>query len=250
MKKPTRLQILIRSFSFSVATTIFFATLLQTAGKNEFPQFRESLSDRLADFFPFWTFFFFLLVLFTGYVLFAFYHYANTKSDWIFSEDGVLLFDREQHIAISVPTIKKILLSISEGKDKTNVADRLYNTGVQAGLRFGAEFSEIYERQSEGLTTKPWSQLTDNEKLDAWEQYDSTVGWGKIRAHKYQKKRVVTVNFQHPSLYNDKGGELFSWLLAGYSQKIVSSLIGCTANFDSETGFLHDAGLLELTYTY
>jgi hypothetical protein len=154
------------------------------------------------------------------------------------------------HIAINVATLKSILRTLANETAKGRANEILYRAGELAGKRFGGAFKEIYVSQVEPHGNKPWVELSDNEKLDAWERYDATVGWGQINAHKFESSSIVDVVYRHPTLYEGPGGELFSWLLAGYSKEVAAALLGRDMHFDPQTGFVRDEGILRLHYTY
>ena len=250
MGKPTRLRIMLTAASTAAAATAIAAGVVETASEGQFAALREAITGILSGWFPFWLAFFALTGLLAGAVQLAFFYNSANTNGAILSKDGILLFDREQHIAINVATLKSILSTLAREAPKGRANDLLYKAGWLAGQRFGEGFEEIYITQIEPHGAKKWSQLNDNDKLDAWERYDATVGWGQINAHKYESNAIVDVVFRHPTLYSGTGGELFSWLLAGYSQQVAGALIGRELQFSYSDGLVRDDGILRLHYTY
>lgn len=250
MNKPKRIALIFRAAVFAGAITVGLAGVLQTAALGDFESLRGEAGKLLSNFYGFWALFLLVTLLIVALVQLLFYYNAQGRSERIFSQDGILLFDREQHIAISVPTMKAILLSLAGEVDAKRAAQLLYHSGQIAGRRFGEAFRTIYIEQIQPHGEKPWSSLGDNEKLDAWERYDSTAGWGNLRARKYREKAIVTVEFRHPTLYEGAGGHLFSWLLAGYSQEVVAALLGRQVSFEANSGFGREEGFLWLSFSY
>jgi hypothetical protein len=250
MKKLTRLEIFTGSMatagSVSLALTAFFANL----NDSDIGWIRTRIAEVLPDGLPFVLVGFVLTLMVAYGARLSFYYNVVPKTGSIFSKDGVLLFDREQHIAISVATLKSIFVTLSAETERGRANELLYRAGEAAGKRFGDAFKDIYITQVEPHGYKPWGQLSDNDKLDAWERYDATVGWGRISANKFDKRSTVEVIFRHPTLYDGHGGELFSWILAGYSKEVAGALLGRTLQFDRSEGFVRDSGVLRLHFGY
>lgn len=251
MQKPTRLKIFLRAVTWTASATLLLAAVLATTRPEEFEALREALAKNLSNVFVFWSVFFLLSLILAIILLLGIYYGVSGNTGRIFSHEGVLLFDREQHIAVSVPTMKAILIDLAKEAREGRANQLIYDSGRVAGKRFGSAFKDIYVGQIEPQgKVKPWNQLNDNEKLDAWESYDSTAGWGSVDAHKFESNSKIHVSFRHPTLYDGPGGELFSWLLAGYSQEVVAALIGHEIRFDVEDAFLRDVGILQLHFRY
>ena len=257
MQRPTRWRILLLSLIAAATFSTGLAAILQTATRDEFPALRTAIAHTLsgmvmgvASFIPFWIACFTTLLVVSGIAYLLFYYGKPALSGPILSKDGILLFDREQQVAISVGTLKSILSTLANEAPKGRANELLFRAGELAGKRFGGAFEEIYIGQIAPYGGKPWPELKDNERLDAWERYDATVGWGQINAHKFESNAIVDVVFRHPALYEGSGGELFSWLLAGYAKEVVAALIKRNMHFDPATGFVRDEGILRLHYTY
>jgi hypothetical protein len=257
MQKPTRARLFLLSLIAASTLSTGIAAILQTASQQEFTSLRQATAqnlsgaaNQLAGFFPFWFAVFAIVLTLSFFSYLLFFYSAVRRSGAILSRDGVLLFDREQHIAISVPTLKSILTTLGNEAAKGRANELLYRAGELAGRRFGGAFRDIYIGQIEPHGARAWSTLSDNDKLNAWERYDATVGWGQISAHKFDTASKVEVMFRHPTLYAGPGGELFSWLLAGYAKEVATALIGRSAHFDPTKGFVRDDGVLRLTYSY
>jgi hypothetical protein len=250
MQKPTRWQILVESGALATTISVALATFAQTEAGSTFRESRQHFFNFFVDAIPFWTLVFSLIFVLTCVIYFLVYYGLSLRSGSILSKDGVLLFDREQHIAISVATLKSILSTLANETAKGRANELLYRAGELAGKRFGGAFKEIYISQIEPHSNKSWATLGDNGKLDAWERYDATVGWGEINAHKYESRSIVDVVYRHPTLYEGAGGELFSWLLAGYSKEVAAALLGQNMRFEPQGGFVRDEGILRLQYTY
>lgn len=250
MAKPTRLKIAATAVSIALAATVGFAGILETGSEGQFEDLRQAVGDFVSGFFPFWIVFFISIAALVGTVLMNWNYSAMTQRNTLFAEDGVLLYDRQQHIAISIGSMKEILVSLAQETEEGRASQKLFDTGQIAGARFGREFSNIYTEQIQAQGRKPWAALSNNEKLNAWEQYDGPAGWGQIRAHQYDRRSMIEVIFVHPSLYEGEGGELFSWLLAGYSGEVLASILNRSINFDPAMGFVRDDGILRLEYTY
>lgn len=250
MQKPTLWQIVARALALAGSITAVLAAIAQTAAIEQFDLLRQAMATGLQNVFLFWFAVFVLLFVLSCTLFLAQFYGASSVSGSFLSEDGILLFDREQHIAISVPTLKSILSTLGAEAGKGRANELLFRAGELAGKRFGSAFEGIYGSQIAPRTNKPWGALRDNEKLDVWERYDTTGGWGHVNAHKYDARSIVEVIYRHPALYEGPGGELFSWLLAGYSKEVAAALLKQNMHFDPAKGFLRDEGILRLQYSY
>lgn len=240
-----------RAGTIAVATLMVCATVIQTTSLVEFRELRGNIVEVVSGTYAFWLVL--LIIVWLAATVLIFFHEHGKpafRSGTILSENGILLFDREQHIAFSVQTLKSLLLRLSQEAPEGRAEELLFLSGLSAGKRFGSHFSEIYKEQFEQENYKPWESLNDNGKLDAWEAYDTTGGWGKISAYKSVSNKSVEVTFRHPTLFDGEGGAIFSWLLAGYCQEVIAEIIERDAKFDRQKGILTDDGRLQLFYKY
>jgi hypothetical protein len=243
--------IALTSLGVSTTAVVLLATAVQTADASVFNDFRAAFASLLAHPYGFWAFIFLILTAFVliGLLLFN-YDRRTALNSPILSRDGVLLFDREQHIAFSIRTLKSLLLKLSGELPEGRAREILFAAGVAAGQRFGSSFQAIYAERIEADHLKPWSRLSDHEKLEAWERYDGTAGWGRISARIFRRKGRLEIDITHPTLFADEGGAVFSWLLIGYCREVASAILGKSLTFNGECDVEFDDEIVCVSYFY
>jgi hypothetical protein len=225
------------------------AAIVQTTQSEQFLAIRQGLSTFLVNPYGFWLFVFVLLFIIATSclsVLRAIRHPVIPNP--ILSKDGVLLFDREEHIAFSVRTLKSLLIRLSDQLPEGHARETLLASGEAAGRRFGANFEQIYTERIEADHIKPWSKLTENEKLDAWERYDATAGWGRIAAHQFNARKQIDIVISHPTLFEGGGGELFTWLLVGYCKEVATAILQRRLILRDNDKIIFDEGIVSITF--
>ena len=170
-----------------------------------------------------------LPVFFTLYCLLLMHFNARdsrAKSSLI-ELDGVLRFERVEHIAIRIATLKNILKSLVDGNaDPESARKALFNAGQIAGESFGSRFEDIYlSERMDNNHNRHWANLKPRERLRQWVEFDRGVGWGDYSPIFDEKGPRVTIEIVHPTLFTQKEGELVADFMAGYATGVAKQIL-------------------------
>lgn len=155
-----------------------------------------------------------------------------------YDRKGTLFNEGEPNIAIRVTTFKLLLDAFRQKMVEAEYYDTLVDAGRTTPLEFALNIGEIYNRDvSKKAGKKKWEDLSIQEKIDEWHEYDNYTGWGVMVGTVHEASVTITV-LHVGGLFDGKGGKLFSFFLAGYCETILSHMlkgheIGKYADYES-----------------
>lgn len=150
-----------------------------------------------------------------------------------YDKEGVLWHGGEKAIAFRVITFLSLLEKIVPQDLMSSDANLFLNAGRSVGLDFGQQFgTQIYpaELQKGGV---PFRDLSRSQRIKLWAEYDSSTGWGLVKA--YEKPRAADIVVKHSTLFNGAGGEHFAHFLVGYCETVINEM---TSDFGSPLKFV------------
>lgn len=149
----------------------------------------------------------------------------DQEQSYRYDKRGTLYNGTEPNIAFRVATFKGILEGIARDVGDDEVARAMTNTGRQSAKNFATNLPAIYQNDlARYKNFKPWNELTFEEKLEKWSDYDSATGWGIVAPR--LKNGHIKVSVTHfRKLYEGHGGTLFGGYLAGYSETVLSHIL-------------------------
>lgn len=169
--------------------------------------------------------YFFLVSVFSGDRLRFEQKLRALEQSFRYDNRGTLYNGGEPNIAFRIATFKGILEGMSGiiGVDK--LAETLANTGRVASNDFARSLKDIYNSDVATRKAKTtWEELSLNEKLDQWAEYDSSTGWGILACNVNGDNVKVVINHLQELFYGN-GGLMFGHFLAGYAETIISLVV-------------------------
>jgi hypothetical protein len=139
---------------------------------------------------------------------------------------GTLYNGSEPNIAFRIATFKALLEGLADKVGQTQLQIALTDVGQKAASDFAAKLETIYDRNvSTGMGAPHWDELSCEQKIDAWTEYDSATGWGIVTAA-VPKTDHVTVTVTHlRGLFAGPEGLHFAWFLAGYCETVLTKIL-------------------------
>jgi len=188
--------------------------------------------------------YFFLVAIFAGDRLRFEKKLRALEQNFKYDNRGTLYNGREPNIAFRITTFRGILEGISGAVGATKLADVLTDTGRLASNDFAMSLKEIYDKDvASRKLTSSWDELSLNEKLSQWAEYDSATGWGIIACSVRGDSIKVVINHLQ-DLFNGNGGLMFGHFLGGYTETIISFIVN-----NHLGGKFNDYGKAELINT-
>lgn len=138
---------------------------------------------------------------------------------------GTLWNGGEPNIAFRIETFKGILTGLNSTLDTGDLSNAMKKAGKDAASDFAKNFASIHEsdiRSKKGGS--PWDELRLSQKLHEWAEYDSSTGWG-ILAVSINNNEIEVKIIHLNGLYQDEGGRLYGYFIAGYCETVVSQLV-------------------------
>lgn len=169
--------------------------------------------------------YFFLVSVFAGDRLRFEQRLRSLEQSFKYDNRGTLYNGNEPNIAFRIVTFKAMLEGLSNiiGADK--LATTLTNTGRLASNDFAMSLKDIYDSDVASRKAKlSWDELSLNDKLDQWAEYDSSTGWGILACNVHGNTVKVVVNHLQ-DLFIGNGGLMFGYFLAGYAETIISCIV-------------------------
>lgn len=169
--------------------------------------------------------YFFLVSVFSGDRLRFERKLRALEQNFKYDNRGTLYNGREPNIAFRIATFKGILEGISGAIGANRLADVLTNTGRLASNDFARSLNEIYDGDvASRKSTSSWNDLSLNEKLSQWAEYDSATGWGILACSVRGDSVKVVINHLQ-NLFDGNGGLMFGYFLGGYAETIISFIV-------------------------
>jgi len=169
--------------------------------------------------------YFFLVSVFSGDRLRFERKLRALEQSFKYDNRGTLYNGREPNIAFRIATFKGILEGICGAIGASKLAEALTNTGRLAGNDFARSLKDIYDGDVASRKAKSsWGELSLNEKLSQWAEYDSATGWGILASSVRGDSVKVVVNHLQ-DLFDGNGGLMFGYFLGGYSETIISFIV-------------------------
>lgn len=149
----------------------------------------------------------------------------DQEQSFRYDKRGTLYNGTEPNIAFRVATFKGILEGIASDVGAEEVARAMVNTGRRSAEDFAKNLPSIYKNDLARFKNfKPWDDLSFDDKLEKWSDYDSATGWGILAPRLVNGHiRVSVTHFR--KLYEGEGGTLFGSYLAGYSETVLSHIL-------------------------
>lgn len=159
-----------------------------------------------------------------------------------YDKRGTLYNGSQPNIAFRVATFKGILLGLTSFVEEAKLQNALFKSGASAAKDFAAKLPKIYDADIQTRRGgSRWENLSMDEKLSEWMDYDSATGWGILTAQRPTNALVnISVNHQR-DLLEGAGGLLFAHFLAGYCQTVLASIV-----LDHSIGHFRDINKAEL----
>lgn len=144
-----------------------------------------------------------------------------------YDKRGTLYNGSEPNIAFRIATFKAMLEGLSNKVGQAQLQGALTAVGQTAASDFAAKLETIYNRNvSTGMGARHWDELTCEQKIDAWTDYDSATGWGIVTAATPRNSDRVSVTVTHlRGLYAGPEGLHFAWFLAGYCETVLTKIL-------------------------
>lgn len=116
---------------------------------------------------------------------------ANIKLD----KDRGIIFnqsDNSRNVSFKVETINKLLEVVYTKQENKEAANKvLYSMGYESGKQFGKAMKKDFELKSD---------LSLEDRITKWCDFDSEVGWGKLQCNLYIDKSKRDVSMGHLTL--------------------------------------------------
>ncbi len=136
---------------------------------------------------------------------------------------GTLFHGTQPAIAFRVITFRGMIEGLAAPLDPTAARHALFQTGTRASLDFARKLPTLYDENVHRLRGgNRWIDLSFQEKLVKWADYDSATGWEIIAAQVDGNRATITVTH-----YNELFGQpsLFCWFLAGYCNTVIQTIL-------------------------
>jgi hypothetical protein len=140
---------------------------------------------------------------------------------------GTLYNGSEPNIAFRIVTFRAMLEGLANKLGNAELQKVLTEVGQQAASDFALKLENIYDRNVPTRIGAPhWGELTYEQKIDAWTDYDSATGWGFVAAAMPKGTDMVTVTVTHlKGLFDGAEGLHFAWFLAGYCETVLTKVL-------------------------
>ena len=164
---------------------------------------------------------FIIILLLNSFLSSAASSAAHEKFGFHYDGKGILWNGHEPNISFRIETFKAMLASF----DHKSLNEIMLEVGIAAGLNFAQKFAtDIYPEELQGKNgNNPWMDLTFEEQLTIWAEYDSATGWGLITPK--SAGEIIEIDVQHLKLFEGKEGEAFANFLAGYCLTVLKAIL-------------------------
>jgi hypothetical protein len=144
-----------------------------------------------------------------------------------YDKRGTLYNGREPNIAFRIATFRAMLEGLATNVGQAQLQKALTEVGREAASDFAAKLENIYNRNvSTHIAAPQWNELSFEQKIDAWADYDSATGWGIVTANIPKNTDKVTVTVTHlRGLFEGPEGLHFAWFLAGYCETVLTKVL-------------------------
>lgn len=181
--------------------------------------------------------YFFLVAVFSGDRLRFERKLRKLEQSYRYDNRGTLYNGTQPNIAFRVTTFKGILGGIAGAIGEDELQRALTNTGRLASHDFATNLPSIYNQDvaAKGGGEK-WDDLSFAQKVHKWAEYDSATGWGILTGKVDSPKVKVSITHLQ-GLFQDTGGLMFAYFLAGYCETVLTEIVKGHANgkFDEYT---------------
>jgi uncharacterized membrane protein len=144
-----------------------------------------------------------------------------------YDKRGTLYNGSEPNIAFRIVTFRGMLGGLANKLGTAELQNVLTEVGQKAASDFAVNLENIYNLNVPTRIAAPhWAELSCEQKIDAWADYDSATGWGIVTAAVPRNTDRVTVTVTHlRGLFDRPEGLHFAWFLAGYCETVLTKIL-------------------------
>ena len=168
--------------------------------------------------------YFFLVAVFSADRLRFERKLRKLEQSFRYDKRGTLYNGNQPNIAFRIKTFKSILEGLSGAVGQAQLEAGLRETGAAASADFAEQLPSIYNQDvTKRGGGRRWDDLSFNEKVHSWADYDSSTGWGIVTGDPKGSRVLVTITHLR-NLFKGTGGTLFSQFLAGYCETVIAHI--------------------------